>query len=94
MAETQVGVDVDLADRQLRAASTQLLLGHADGVGHLAAVLVDHLHILLRDGGGAVQHDGEAGQTLGDLLQNVEAQRGRNKDALSALRVHCSGLNL
>ena len=30
----------------------------------------------------AVQHDGEAGQTLGDFLQNVEAQRGRNEDAV------------
>ena len=60
----------------------QLLLGDADGVGHLAAVFVDHLHILLRDGGRAVQHDGEAGQTLGDFLQNVEAQRGRHKDAV------------
>ena len=29
-----------------------------------------------------MQHDGEAGQTLGDLLQNVEAQRRRNEDAL------------
>ena len=58
----------------------RLLLGRADGIGHLAAVVVDHLHILLRDGGGAVQHDGEAGQTLGDFLQNVEAQRGRNKE--------------
>ena len=29
-----------------------------------------------------MQHDGEAGQTLGDFLQNVEAQRGRNKDAV------------
>ena len=60
----------------------QLLLGDADGVGHLAAVLVDHLHVLLRDGGGAVQHDGEAGQTLGDLLQNVEAQGRGNENAV------------
>ena len=29
-----------------------------------------------------MQHDGEAGQTLGDLLQHVEAQRRRNQDAL------------
>ena len=52
----------------------QLLLGDADGVGHLAAVLVDHLHILLGHGGRAVEHDGEAGQALGDLLQDVKAR--------------------
>ena len=79
--KAQVGVDVDLADGEL-CGLAQLILGHADSVGHLAAVLVDHLDILLRDGGGAVQHDGEAGQSLGDFLQHVEAQRGRNEDAL------------
>ena len=31
---------------------------------------------LLRHGGSAVQHDGETGQTLRDLLENVEAQLG------------------
>ena len=29
-----------------------------------------------------MQHDGEAGQTLGDFLQHIEAQRGRDEDAL------------
>ena len=29
-----------------------------------------------------MQHDGEAGQTLGDFLEHVEAQRGRNENAL------------
>lgn len=48
--QTQIGVDVDLADGQA-GGLTQLLLGHTDGVGHLAAVVVDHLHILLRYGG-------------------------------------------
>ena len=79
--QTQVGVDVDLADGEL-GSLTQLILGHADGVGHLAAVLVDHLDVLLRDGGGAVQHDREAGQTLGDFLQHVEAEGRRDQDAL------------
>ena len=79
--QTQVGVDVDLADGQA-GGLTQLLLRYADGVGHLAAVLVDHLHIVLRDGGRAVQHDGEAGQTLADLLQHVEAQGRRHQNAL------------
>ena len=79
--KAQVGIDIDLADGEL-CGLAQLILGHADSVGHLAAVLVDHLDILLRDGGGAVQHDGEAGQTLGDFLQHIEAQRGRDEDAL------------
>ena len=44
--------------------------------GHVAAVLVDHLHILGDDGGGAVQHDGEARQTFGYLFKNVKAELG------------------
>ena len=32
------------------------------------------VHILLRHGRRAVEHDGEAGQALGDLFQNVETQ--------------------
>ena len=79
--QTQIGVDVDLADGQA-GGLTQLLLRHADGVGHLAAVVVDHLHIVLRDGGRTVQHDGEAGQTLADLLQHIETQGRRHQNAL------------
>ena len=51
--QTQVGIDVDLADGQL-SGMAQLLFRHADGVGHVAAVLVNHLHILLGHGGRAV----------------------------------------
>ena len=79
--QTQVGVDVDLADRQL-SSLTQLGLGDTDSVGHLAAESVDHLDVVLRNGRGAVQNDGEAGQTLGDFFQNVETQCGRNQDTL------------
>ena len=79
--KTQVGVDVDLADGQFRCM-TELLFGNTNCIGHLAAVFVDHLHILLRNGGRAVQHDREAGQTLGDLFEDVEAQGRRNEDAL------------
>ena len=39
--QTQVGVDVDLADGAA-GGLTELILGHADGAGHIAAVLVDH----------------------------------------------------
>ena len=75
--QAQIGVDVDLTHGQLGGVA-QLLLRDADGVGHLSAVLIDHLHILLWHAGGAVEHDGEAGQALGDLLQHIEAQ-GRRK---------------
>ena len=79
--KTQVRVDIDLADRALRRL-TKLLLGDADRVGHLAAVFVDDLHEFLRNGGRAMQNDREARQTLGNFVQNVEAQRRRNEDAL------------
>ena len=79
--QTQIGVDVDLADRAA-GSLTQLLLGDADRVGHAAAVGVDHLDEFLRNGGRAVQNDREAGQALLALVQNVEAQGRRNKDAL------------
>ena len=80
-SQTQVGVDVDLTYGQ-GSSLTQLLLGNADSVGHLAAVLVDHLHVLLGNGRRTVQNDGEAGQTLGDLFQNVETQSGGNQNAI------------
>ena len=80
-SQTQVGVDVDLADGQAGCLA-QLLFGNTDGVGHLAAVGVDHGNIVLGNGGRTVQNDGEAGQTLGDFFQNVEAQSGGNQNAL------------
>ena len=73
--QSQVGVNVDLADCQLSSAA-QLLLGNTDSAGHCTAVGVDHLDVLLGNGGGAVQNDGEAGQLGDDLLQDVEAQLG------------------
>ena len=42
-----VGVDVDLADGALGSLA-ELLLGDTYGVGQVATVLVDDLHILLR----------------------------------------------
>ena len=80
-SQTQIGVDVDLTNSH-GSGLAQLLLGHADGVGHVAAILIDHLHKVLRNGRRAMQNDGEAGQTLGDILQNVEAQGRGNQDAV------------
>ncbi len=44
--EAAVGVDVDLADGALGGLA-ELLLGDADGVGELAAILVDDVDVLL-----------------------------------------------
>ena len=79
--QTDIGVDIDLADSQLGRLA-ELILRDADGVGHVAAVLVDHLDELLRNGGRTVQNDREAGQTLDALFEYVEAERRRNEDAL------------
>ena len=79
--QTDIGVDIDLADGKL-GSLTELILGDSDSVGHIAAVLVDHLNKLLGNGGRTVQHDGESGQTLDALMQHVETQRGRHQDAI------------
>ena len=79
--KTQVGVNVDLADSH-GSSLTELLLGNTNCIGHCAAVLVDHLNVLLRYGGRTVENDGETRQTLGDFLENVEPQRRRNQNAL------------
>ena len=47
---TAITVDVDLADGRL-GGFTELVLWDADGFWHVAAVLVDHLDVLLWDGG-------------------------------------------
>ena len=46
--KTQVGVDVNLADRGLCRA-TQLILGDADGIWHVPAILINDLYILWND---------------------------------------------
>ena len=76
--EARVGVDVDLAHRALRRLA-ELLLGNADRVGELAAVLVDRVDVLLRDAGRAVEDDREAGELLLDGLEDVERERGRDE---------------
>ena len=76
-----VGVDVDLTNGH-GGSLAELLLGDAHCVGHCAAVLVDLGYELLRHRGCAVEHDGEAGETMLDLLQNVKAQRRGNQNAL------------
>ena len=52
----------------------QHILRNTDSIRHVTAVLVNHLNELGDNRGSAVQDDRESGQTLGDLLKDVEAQ--------------------
>ena len=79
--QTNIGVDIDLADGQL-CSVTQLFLRNADCIRHLAAELVDLVNKLTRYGRGTVQYDREARQTLGNFLKYVETQRRRHQNAL------------
>ena len=80
-SQTNIGVDIDLADGQL-CSVTELFLRNADCIRHLAAELVDLVNKLTRYGRGTVQYDREARQTLGNFLKYVETQRRRNQNAL------------
>ena len=71
--QTDVGVDVDLADSALGSLAEHFLRD-ADRVRHRAAVLVDLINKFLRNGRRAVQNDRELRQTAGNLFQNVEAE--------------------
>ena len=46
--KTEVGVDVDLADGE-SCCFAKLIFGNADSTGHISAVFVDHLNIILRN---------------------------------------------
>lgn len=67
------GIDVDFADGH-RSGLAEHILRNADGVRHLAAILVDDLDQILRDRRSAVQNNRETGQAAADLLENIEAQ--------------------
>ena len=51
--QAQIRVDIDLAYGHAGGLA-ELVLRHANGTRHIAAILVDHLHILLGHGGRAV----------------------------------------
>ena len=70
--ETAIAVDIDLADGALRGFA-ELVFADTDGVFQFAAVLVDDLHEILRDGAGAVEDDREAGDALFDFVEDVQA---------------------
>ena len=78
--QADIRVDIDLADSELRSL-TQLVFRDTDSIRHVAAVLIDHLYELLRNGRRSVKNDREARQSLDALFQNVETQRRRYEDA-------------
>ena len=86
--EADIRVNVDLAHCKL-GSFTQLIFGNADSVRHIAAIGIDHLDKLLRNGGRTVQNDRESGQTLDALLQYVETKRRRNQNAVCVARALC-----
>ena len=73
-----VAVDVDFADRALRRFA-QLAFGNADRIGKLAAELVDRIDLILRNAGGTVEDDREAGELLFDCLEDIKGERRRNE---------------
>ena len=89
-SETDIGVDIDLADCHLRCL-TELLLRNTDSVRKLAADGVDLLDILLRNARSAVKNDREARKSLCDLFKNIKTKRRRNENAVS---VPCALLRL
>ena len=81
-AETEVGVDVDLADRQ-GSCFTELIFGDTDSISQVAAVGVDDLNVFRYDGRCAVEYDREARQAFGNVFEDVEAERRRYENAVS-----------
>ena len=73
--DTAIRVDVDLADGALGGLS-ELGLWDTDGIWHVTAVLVDHLDVVLWDGGGTVENDWEAWELLLDLVEDVKPDLG------------------
>lgn len=66
-SKTDIGVDVDLTYCKL-SCLTKLLFRNTHCIRHIAAILVNHLNELLRNGRRSVQNDRETGQTLNALL--------------------------
>ena len=80
--KTAVGVNIDLANVH-SCSLAELLLRDADCIGQFATVLVYDLHVFLRNGRRAVEHDGEVGEFLLYSLKHVECQwRGNEKTCL------------
>ena len=84
-SETQIGVDVDLADCGLSGLA-ELVLRNADSIVELAAVLVDDLDVLRDNRGCAMENDRELRDLLLDLCEDVETELRRYENAVSIAR--------
>ncbi len=83
--KTEVGVDIDFANREF-CGFAELFFGNADSVGHFAAVVVDHLNVILRNGRRTVENDGEVRQSSAYVFEDIEAESGRNENAVGISR--------
>ena len=77
-SQTGVRVDVDLANSRLGSLA-ELFLRNTYCVRQLTAVLVDHIHILLRNAGRTVKDDREARKLLHNSVEYIESQWRRNE---------------
>ena len=76
-SKAQVRVNINLTNRTLSSLA-ELFFRDTDSIWHFTAIVIDHFHKLLRNGRGAVQNDGEAGQTARNFFQNIKTKRRRN----------------
>ncbi len=84
-SETQVGVDVDLADSGFSSLA-ELILRNAYSISELAAVVVDDLDILRNNGGSTMENNRELRNLLLDFSEDVETQFRRYENAVSVAR--------
>ena len=75
--QTTVGIDIDLANRRFGCLA-ELLFGNADRVFQFAAIFVDFIHILLRNGRRAMKYNGKSRYTFFYFFQYIETQRRNN----------------
>ena len=92
-AETEVGVDVDLADSH-GSCFAELVFRDADSVSQVAAVLVDDLDVFRYDRRCAVEDDREARQAFLKTSEDVRREVGRYEDAVARAQRALPGVNL
>jgi len=83
--DAEVAVDIYLANSH-SSRLAEHFFGNALRTGHASAVGIDDFHKLLRNGGRAVKHDGEARQALADLFEYVETQLCLSFEFVCAVR--------
>ena len=70
---TDIGVYVYFADSHF-SSLTKHILGDTDSIGHLSAVLIDPLDVILIYRACAVENDRETGKLFADFFKNVKAE--------------------